>query len=270
MKKLTRRKFIKRGVLATLGIILLDAFWFEKYMIDWNYFDMSNNEENKIKIIQISDLHFDGLKSLHKSIAKKINTIQPDLIFITGDSVDKNEYVNPLNDFLKLIDPSIKKYAITGNWEYWGHIDLKQLKSVYEQNNCELLINENKRFSVNNRELNIIGIDDYVGGHADFLEAIKNLQPADTNIVLSHCPEHRDIITAQKGGLDIDVVLSGHTHGGQITLFGFAPFTPQGSGNYIKGWYKDSEPKMYISKGIGTSILPIRFGARAEMVVMEV
>ena len=55
-----------------------------------------------------------------------------------------------------------------------------------------------------------------------------------------------------------------------ITFLGIVPFKPQGSGKYLKGWYKESEPKMYISKGIGTSILPIRFGARAEMVEMEI
>ena len=109
-----------------------------------------------------------------------------------------------------------------------------------------------------------------VGGNADFGKAVENLKETQTNIVLSHCPEHRDIIAKQKGNINIDLVLSGHTHGGQITFLGIVPFKPQGSGKYLKGWYKESEPKMYISKGIGTSILPIRFGARAEMVEMEI
>ena len=269
MTKFNRRKFIKRGVLASIGLVLLDSFWFEKYIIDWNHFDISKSDHNKIKIIQISDLHFDKLRYFHKSIAKKINSIKPDLIFITGDSVDKTENINPLNEFLNLIDNSIQKYAITGNWEYWGNVNLSKLQDVYSKNNCELLINENRTISIRNREISIIGIDDYVGGNADFGKAVENLKQTETNIVLSHCPEHRDIITNQKGNLKIDVVLSGHTHGGQITFLGIVPFKPRGSGKYLKGWYKESEPKMYISKGIGTSILPIRFGARAEMVVME-
>ncbi len=270
MTNLTRRKFIKRGILASIGLVLLDSLWFEKYVIDWNYFDISKSENDKIKIIQISDLHFDQLKYFHKSIAKKINSIKPDLIFITGDSVDSTEKIKPLDEFLELIDNSIKKYAITGNWEYWGNVNLNELKSIYSKNNCELLINENRTISIKNREISIIGIDDFVGGNADFGKAVENLKKTETNIVLSHCPEHRDIITKQKGNLNIDLVLSGHTHGGQINLFGFVPFKPQGSGKYLKGWYKESEPKMYISKGIGTSILPIRFGARAEMVEIEI
>lgn len=256
--------------MAIIGVLLLDIFWFEKYIIDWNYFDISKSGKNKIKIIQISDLHFDQLRYFHKSIAKKINLIKPDLIFITGDSVDHTEKIKDLEKFLELIDKSIQKYAITGNWEYWGNVDLTRLKNAYSKYNCELLINENRTISLKNREISIIGIDDLVGGNADFGKAIEDLNPTETNIVLTHCPQHRDIITEHKGKLNIDLVLAGHTHGGQITFLGFVPFKPQGSGKYLKGWYKQSEPKMYISKGIGTSVLPIRFGARAEMVEMDI
>ncbi|MCD8445107.1 metallophosphoesterase [Tenacibaculum finnmarkense] len=269
MKKLNRRKFIKRGILTSIGLVLLDALWFEKYNIEWNYFDISKSKENKVKIIQISDLHFDKLRYFHKSIAKKINAIKPDLIFITGDSVDKTEKINSLNEFLQLIDNSIQKYAITGNWEYWGKVNLTELKKTFLKNNCELLINENRTISIKNREISIIGMDDLVAGNPDFKNATENIKQTQTNIVLAHCPQHRDIISKQKGSLTIDLVLSGHTHGGQITFLGIVPFKPQGSGNYLKGWYDKAEPKMYISKGIGTSILPIRFGARAEMVEID-
>lgn len=270
MMSLTRRKFIKRGILVSVGLVLLDSLWFEKYVIDWNYFDISKSEKDKIKIIQISDLHFNQLRYFHKSIAKKINSIKPDLIFITGDSVDKTEKIDLLNEFLQLIDNSIKKYAITGNWEYWGKVDLTKLRNTYSKNNCQLLINENRTISLKNRKISIIGIDDLVGGNANFRKAVENLKETETNIVLSHYPEHRDIITKQKGNLNIDLVLSGHTHGGQINFFGIVPFKPQGSGSYLKGWYEEKDPKMYISKGIGTSILPFRFGARAEVVEMEI
>ena len=270
MKKITRRKFITRGILTAIGLVLIDSLWFEKYIIDWNYFDISKNKSNKIKIVQISDLHFDAIRNFHKSIAIKINALRPDLIFFTGDSLDESEKIDSLNEFLELIDNPIRKFAITGNWEYWGNVDLNKLKETYAKNNCELLINENRSLKIKNREISIIGIDDFVGGNADLKTAIKNLKEAETNIVLTHCPEHRDIIIKEKGNLIIDLILSGHTHGGQITFLGFVPFKPQGSGKYLKAWYNESEPKMYISKGVGTSILPIRFGARAEVVEIDI
>ena len=198
MRKLSRRKFFKRMLLTSIGLVLLDSLWFEKYVIDWNYFDISTSDKGKVKIIQISDLHFDKLRYFHKSIAKKINALKPDIIFITGDSVDETKKIDSLNEFLELIDKSIQKYAITGNWEYWGNVDLTKLKNVFSKNNCELLINENRTVSIRNREISIIGIDDYVGGNADFEKAIENLKETKTNIVLSHCPEHRDLIRDKK------------------------------------------------------------------------
>lgn len=270
MTNLSKRKFIKRGIFSIIGLVLLDAFWFEKYVIDWNYFDISKNKNNKLKIIQLSDLHFDTIRYFHKSIAKKINQLQPDLILITGDAVDKTAKIEAFGEFLALIDKSIQKFAITGNWEYWGSVNLKKLNEIYRKNNGELLINENRTLTIKNRTISIIGIDDFIGGKANFRQAIKGLQTADTNIVLSHCPEHRDVIAKEKDDLNIDLVLSGHTHGGQITFFGIVPFKPRGSGRYLKGWYKDIEPKMYVSKGVGTSMLPIRFGARAEVVEMNI
>ncbi|MFT5244891.1 MAG: putative MPP superfamily phosphohydrolase [Glaciecola sp.] len=115
MSKLSRRKFVKRGVLATLGLALLDSVWFEKPVIDWNYFDISKHKDTKIKIIQISDLHFETLRYFHKSIAKKINDLKPNLIFLIGDALNETDKIDALDTFLKLIDNSMPKYAITGN-----------------------------------------------------------------------------------------------------------------------------------------------------------
>lgn len=269
LQKITRRKLIKRGLLATIGMFLIDVLWFEKYVIDWNFFDISKKKD-KLKIIQLSDLHFDELRSFHKSIAKKINKIKPDVILITGDSVEKTDKIPLLNSFLQLIDVAIPKYAVMGNWEYKGRVAIDKLSSMYSKNNCKLLINQNDTINLKNREIAIVGVGDYISGTADFEKAVKNLKKGETTIVLSHCPQHRDIIKKQQGNLEIDLVLSGHTHGGQVTFLGIAPIIPRGSGRYVKGWYKESEPKMYVSKGIGTSILPIRFGARAEVVEIDV
>ncbi len=269
-KKISRRKFIKATTLSSIGVLLLDSLWFEKYMIDWNYFDISTSEFDKIKIIQISDLHIDKLYSFHKSIARKINSLKPHLIFITGDSVDKTENIALLDSFLMLVDNSIKKFAILGNWEYWGNVNIEFLRKTYSKNNCELLINENRYLQLENRSLNIIGIDDYIGGNADFEKAKENLKPSKNNILLNHCPEYTNTISMLQRETKINLVLSGHTHGGQITFFGFAPITPRGSGPFLKGWYKIRNLPMYISKGIGTSIIPIRIWARAEIVVMNI
>lgn len=266
----TRRQFIKRGIFATIGFVFLDTFWFEKSFVQWKKIDLTNKNNDPIKIIQLTDLHFKGIDTKYKRIAKKINSINPDLLVFTGDSIDSDEYINDFNQFLKLINFDIKKYSITGNWEYWGKVDLNRLKKIYSDNNCELLINDNRQIDLGNRKISIIGIDDYIGGQADFKKAKLDLFPSDIVIVLSHCPGYRDIIKQEKDDSDIDLILSGHTHGGQVKFLGFVPFTPQGSGRYLNGLYDDYEPKLYVSKGVGTSILPIRFGARAEITIFDI
>ncbi|MFC2138526.1 metallophosphoesterase [Bacteroidota bacterium] len=266
----TRRQFIKRGFITAIGLVLLDTFWFEKSVINWKRIDLSDNIKNKIKLVQITDLHFKGIDQKHKMIAKKINSINPDILVFTGDSIDSDNYIYDFDKFLKLINHGIKKYSITGNWEYWGNVDINRLKKIYSHNNCELLINESRQIDLKSRTISIIGIDDYIGGQADFNKAKNNWILSDKTIVLSHCPGHRDIIAQEKGDCKIDLILSGHTHGGQVKIFGFVPFTPQGSGRYLNGLYDDYDPKLYVSKGVGTSILPIRFGARAEITIFDI
>lgn len=85
---------------------------------------------------------------------------------------------------------------------------------------------------------------------------------------MNHCPEYSEIIYNKIiKNHPFDIILSGHTHGGQINIFGYVPFKPRGSGKFLKGWYLDN--KLYVSKGIGTSILPLRFMSRAEISIFK-
>lgn len=264
-----RRKFIIKllaGLGGFFGLLAFDAFWFERYIINWTSFDISDRDRNKLKAVQLSDLHLYGIKSFHHAIADRINRERPDVIFITGDAINYNQGLPVLNTFLSLIDRDIPKLAILGNVEYSGNVDIDALKGVYQKQNGELLINNNCILKTKGRTLNVVGIDDYLGGNSDYYLATKDMDVSVETIVLNHCPEYRDDIERinRNRGVSLKVILSGHTHGGQITFFGKAIFKPAGSGRYLKGWYKSKESQMYVSKGIGTSVLPIRFGARAE------
>ncbi len=255
-----------------MGLALLDAYWFERYIIDWNKFDISDGSSNKIKTIQLSDLHLNQIKSFHRSLAQKINEEQPDTLFITGDSVDRTRDIPVLDTFLALIDTDIPKFAIMGNVDYEGDVDIDLLRKTFEKYNGKLLINQNHQLNVRDRMLNIIGVDDFLCGYPDYSKAAEDLNFSTDTIVLNHCPAYRDEIDAinSKVGRKIKLVLSGHTHGGQITFFGKALFTPYGSGRYLKGWYKNEHSQLYVSKGIGTRVLPLRFWSRAEAIVFYV
>lgn len=269
---ISRRKFIKTGVLITTGVVLADAFWIEKFFIEVNEFFIGSATKDtaNLKVVQISDLHLQSVNHQLTQLTNKLNKLKPDLILITGDAIDKAKNISLLNDFLKLINKDIKKVSILGNWEYWGKVDISELNKIYADNNCTLLINQTIQYSLQNKTISITGIDDYIGGTADFETSIKDYKKSDYHIILNHCPQYSDRISEKlTQDINVDFILSGHTHGGQINIFGFIPFLPQGSGKYIKGWYKDNIPKLYVSKGIGTSIFPARFGARAEIAIFN-
>lgn len=256
--------------MSATGLLLVDSLWAEKFFIETNRFFLNENNSQGINILQLSDLHLNSVNSQLKRLVKKINQEKPDLILITGDAIDDAKNITLLNSFMGLIDLNIKKVAITGNWEYWGKVDIAQLKSMYQEHNCALLINETRQFTFKNKTISITGIDDYVGGNANIDLAMEGFQKSDVHVVLNHCPEYSDEIANKLfGKTKVDLILSGHTHGGQINLLGFVPFKPQGSGKYLKGWYKDDKKNMYVSKGIGTSILPIRFLSRAEIALFQ-
>ncbi|NNE02836.1 MAG: metallophosphoesterase [Eudoraea sp.] len=264
--KINRRRFVITFFFGSIGFLFLDAFWIEKYIVRWHTYDISNSHENPIKVIQLTDLHIREEKPYHSWITKRINKEQPDLLFFTGDCINRTRHLPLLEAFVADIDKSIPKVVIMGNKEYDGGISPDMYVALFKKYNGRILVNEGFLFEKGNRKLNIVGIDDLVRGNPDYELAVKNIDTAIDTIVLNHCPQYRDDIDELNSILKVNIqlVLSGHTHGGQIQFLGKEFYKPGGSGRYLNGWYESNESKMYVSKGIGTSYLPIRFGARAE------
>lgn len=125
-----------------------------------------------------------------------------------------------------------------------------------------------KKINALNPEL-IMLTGDAVEGN--LTKALQEFKESDCHIILNHCPAYAETIARELTvAQTCNAILSGHTHGGQVNLFGYIPVLPAGSGKYVKGWYKAGNLDLYVSKGIGTSLLPVRLGARAEIAVFEV
>lgn len=268
---ITRRKFLATALLGT-GVVAADALGFEKFFIETNqfYFGRATTKTDNLKVVQVSDLHLQTVNYQLKQLAARLNKMQPHLILITGDAIDKAENIPLLDSFLSLIDRDLQKAAILGNWERWAEVNLRELEKTYKDHNCTLLINQTKQFSFQGKTISVTGVDDFIGGIADIDTALSTYQPGDYHVILNHCPQYSDTIAERlPDTVKTDFILSGHTHGGQLNFFGYAPFLPRGSGKYMKGWYDVGVRKMYVSKGIGTSIFPARFGSRAEIAVFN-
>lgn len=262
--------FLKYKILSIADFIWLKVLWFEQFFFDIKEYNIgkASSDDYDLKVIQVSDLHIRHINKRLKRIAKFIHQEQPDLILFTGDSFDHKDNMPVFQQFIELLDINIQKFAVLGNWEIISEAQIDELSQIYQANNTQLLINQSTQLIINDKRVSITGIDDYIDGDADIEISVQNYQASDYHIILSHKPGYNDQIYEKLNGhIPYDFILSGHTHGGQINLFGWTPALPKGSGKYVKGWYE--KEKAYVSKGIGVSDLPFRFLSNAEIAVFR-
>ena len=224
---------------------------------------------DRLRIVQVSDLHVHGIGTLERQLFEQLHEAQADLIVITGDSIDRSDSLPLLDTLLGEFPRSPRVLAILGNWEYRSGIGPEQFARTYARHGIELLVNRSIEVEHRGRTIRVTGLDDILFSRPEAATAIGNGRPLDHHLVLTHCPVSRDTL-----GLPPEhaasLVLSGHTHGGQVAPFGVATILPPGSGRYVAGWYRDAgKPPLYVSRGIGTSGLPIRIGATPELVQID-
>lgn len=268
-------------LLAGAALSLLDALVLEKFFFEIKTYDIGNKgSRKKLKLMLLADLHFkEKLWPHYRKLAEKINELQPDLIMITGDTLDRTGKTHPMIKFFNLLDHDIRKVAIPGNHDYKAAASISTLQHIYQAHNCSFLRNETSAFHLKGTELLISGIDDFIEGNENLKAAVENVGRGKHHFLLIHSPLQQEPLRKQireinqsrtpDRQLNISYIFAGHNHGGQITILGYAPKLPVKSGNYVSGWYNEEEPFLYVSKGFGTTTVPLRFGARAELTLFN-
>src|SRR6266480_81394 len=159
---------------------------------------------------------------------------------------------------------SVATLATLGNWEHDAGIDRETAERAYGRAGVELLYNSRTRVRVGNAALTVVGIDDPVLGHPDVAAAVRGLDGADPTLWVLHAPAYVDRIAP--GNVPRPAaIISGHTHGGQMRLPFYTPYTPYGSGRFVAGWYRDTLAPLYVSRGIGTVAIPARLFCPPEL-----
>jgi predicted MPP superfamily phosphohydrolase len=251
--------------LAGIYAFIIEPLWF-----DITLQKISTKNTQTIRVVQLSDLHLPAFGWREKSLIREVKSLQPDLVLLTGDVIDKSDKLPELALFLEALD-GIKVVATLGNWEYWSNVDLRILRALYTKYSVPLLVNEEKLITLNGRNLRLVGLDDFTAGKPK-VEAFIAPAMADISILIEHSPGFFDspvLIDQKNNPKHFELCLAGHTHAGQITIFGWPLWTPPGSGSYVSGWYDTPTCKLYVSRGIGTSILHARFFSRPEIAVFE-
>lgn len=224
-----------------------------------------------LRIGMISDIHsgpFMEKKDIDRYVTR-LNALNTDVILLPGDFIqNRNEEADPLCESLKVLRAPYGVYGSTGNHEFFADAD--QVSRELGNAGIIMLRNEHRIIDPHGEKLALIGLDDVRSGHpfpALFRKAARGLDPAIPNITLCHKPYY--IEEAAEYGLDL--MVSGHTHGGQIVLarlFG-AVLTPASIiSGYIEGLYSLDATQMYITRGVGMTGLPIRVNCPPEITVI--
>lgn len=243
--------------MALLLTITYYSFFFEPNNLEIKEFNLySNKINNVIKVAHISDLHTQGLGSIEKKLINDLNKTKPDIIFITGDiATPKGTYLG-YKEVLSKIKAPKGVYFTKGNWEYWSPI--KEIEKLLKETSIIDLTNE----SIQINELKVSGFDDILEGSPN-QKLLKNSKHY--SIALFHSP-----MFFKETKKFFDLSLAGHSHGGQIRVPFYGPiWTPQGTGKYVQGLFEEDGSKFYVNRGIGTSVLPIRFNCRPELTIIN-
>ena len=234
-------------------------------------FPQVNNVDVKIKdfpfekynIVQLTDVHVGRTikRDFVEQLVEKTNSLQPDMVVITGDLVDleisKIEY-----DLYPLKDIKAPTYFIVGNHEYFHGAGeaITYLKTL----DVIPLLNEHVVIEKDGKQFNLLGLTDSSGERLGFMppdpvKAYKNVDQSKACVVLAHQPRQ----ISEMENYRCDLMLSGHTHGGQIFPFGLLVMTAQ---PYLAGLYQHTEnQQIFVSRGTGYWGPPLRFLAPSEI-----
>lgn len=268
-----RRKFFKKSL--DIGAISLVVGTNAKAMdnartIEIEKIDVKIEKLNKAyKVVQLSDIHIGGLidKEFIRALVNKVNALKADCVVITGDMVDtKLEFASAALEELKNLQSLYGTYFIVGNHEYFHGVEaiIKKVSSL----GIKVLENENVYIGEENKGFNLAGVYDRFGfryGYyvPDLKKALNNKKDSPT-ILLAHQPKYLEEMESTRG---VDLILCGHTHGGQIFPFNYLVKLQQ---PYVRGLHQHNKhTQVYVNKGTGFWGPPMRLGASSEITLLN-
>jgi hypothetical protein len=216
---------------------------------------------NGLTIAQLSDVH-SGVYMTEKQIfeiVELVNALHPNIIIHTGDHVD-----NADNQIPSIVAPtrSLKAdygvFGVLGNHDHFATAE--KVSAALGQTGMQLLNNANRLLTINGERLSIVGVDDFsrTNNFARLEDAVRGVKPDSFKLFLSHRPEFFD---AARTKTDFDLMLAGHTHGGQVGFeaFGLKVYPVYLVHKYAMGYYQVDDKQLYVNVGVGMVGAPIRY-----------
>ena len=229
-------------------------------------------ELNQLKIVHLSDTHFERNRISIETLLSEIEKVQPDLIFLTGDLMDRTADLKniPLAEFGSSLMAIAPTYAVSGNHETSSG-QLAEWEKEISQSGVLLLNNTQITLDLKGTQLALVGVRD-----ENYPSEVPVQGPLDDIpiLLLAHHPEYFEQYSTSNPLIQPDITFSGHAHGGQIRVPLIGPLYAPGQGffpNYTTGVYdseQDASKKLVVSRGIGNSLFPFRINNKPHLLVI--
>ena len=213
------------------------------------------------RLAHLSDIHHSPFTDMRHilSAVEIVNGLAPDAVMLTGDYVShETEYIEPMADALGLLKSELGSFACLGNHDHWTDAEL--VRRHLERNGIKVLVNQGVRLITGRGSFWLAGVDDYMVGKTDVRASLEGAFAHELKVLLAHNP----VIARQAARRGIDLMLSGHTHGGQVKL-GNREGSLIAKRRMTSGLHRRYETQIYVTRGIGTVVLPVRYQCPPEI-----
>jgi predicted MPP superfamily phosphohydrolase len=255
-RRFTRRKFIGILMLAAPMAVVADGGLVEPEWLKVKRLKIGNSPKHRF--VHFTDLHHKGDRKFTQKVVDKINSLSPEFVCFTGDLVEDSKYLPETLELLGGIKSPM--YGVPGNHDYWSGASFSDIAKCFKKTGGAWLLDDSRM--VGNSEVNLIGASCL--NHSRMPRLTK---PGLKNILLLHYPAWAEDMGEQK----FDLMLAGHSHGGQVRLpFYGSLIVPFAVGEYDLGLFQLPAGPLYVGAGIGWYPLPIRFNCRPEITLIEI
>jgi hypothetical protein len=219
-----------------------------------------------LRLCFVSDVHagsYLGEADLCE-LFERIQATGPDLVLFGGDLINTREReILLFKKPLQLLKPRLGMFAVPGNHDHFWGADIGLWISYLQDCGVDVLLNRGQRVARDGSSLWLCGVDDLTEGTPDLAKALDGRRDGEPTVLLSHHPD----FFFEAAAVDVDLTLSGHTHGGQIRVAGWAPIRHSRFG-YERGWFRENGCSLYVGRGVGVTLLPLRFDAPPELPIV--
>lgn len=219
-------------------------------------------ELDGMRVVHLSDIHhspFTGREQVERAV-ELANSLQPDIVALTGDYIShEREYAAPCAELLGGLRARRGVYAVLGNHDNW--VDAALITDLFRLAGIHVLNNEGLRYEDSGASFWLAGVNDTMVGLEDLPLALAGSREAEMKLLLAHNP----VILRRAARAGVDLVLAGHTHGGQVTWRSERSASGRVRRRILRGLGRRGETQIYVTRGVGTVVLPVRYGCRPEV-----